>query len=398
MKFLLLVLLFFTSLVQAQPATCSTEAGLQGRSDIVWCEGFESSTWWQRSGYVGDVRKAANGTLPVISSYMANTSIVSSTSDANCISGNCMRVECYSWQTHGGCTGMLAVYLRIPDGPHEQIYYRYYLYLAPNWSPASFCADLDGNSSCGSPGTSHTGGGKWPGISDGRGSEDGGLGQCGNGGWTANEGEWCWTARLKYMTCDSKCTATSNPDDPALTRLGFYWYLPDAANAAMGSGDGDETTQAFGPWDLKDGDGTDANCSTSSDHLGAPTNNTNEALSCGKGPAGLLRGRWYRVEAFHSMNTPGVANGIARAWITDVANGSTALRYEKTNVLYRRVGHDNLHNRLFFFNFHHGGEFLGPAANTYLLMDQLVISTGGRAGSFKPSGNFTSQPFDVRIQ
>jgi hypothetical protein len=395
MKKLLLLLLLFIGSVQAQPTGCAAEAGLTGRSDIQWCEGFESSTWWQRSGYVGDVRKTSSGTLPVIAAYMENTSIVST----GCISGNCMRVECYAWDTQdGGCTGMLAIYLRIPNGPHERIYYRYYLYLAPNWSPASFCADVQ-QSLCSPLGGSHSGGGKWPGISDGRGQEDGGLGQCGNGGWTGNEGEWCWSARLKYMECDGKCDGPGvSANSAAHTRIGFYWYLPDAANAAVGSGDGDETTQAFGPWDHKDGDGTDGNCSASSDNLGAPTNNTNDSLSCGKGFAGLERGKWYRVEGYHQMNTAGVANGVARAWITDVATNTFALRYEKTNVLYRRVGHDNLHNRLFFFNFHHGGESLGPAQDTYLLMDQLVISTEGRAGSFKSSGASVSQPFNVQIQ
>jgi hypothetical protein len=386
MKKLLLLLLLFIGSVQAQPTGCAAEAGLTGRSDIQWCEGFESSTWWQRAGYVGDVRKTSSGTLPVIAAYMENTSIVST----GCISGNCMRVECYAFDTQdGGCTGMLAIYLRIPNGPHERIYYRYYLYLAPNWSPASFCADF--NSSFCTFGQAHSGGGKWPGISDGRGDEDGGAGQCGNGG-AFSDGLWCWSARLKYMECDGECTGPGvSANSAAHTRIGFYWYLP-----GNGIPNGGDTHQAFGPWDNMPGDGATGPCASSSNNLaGGSGSNTN---SCGKGNAGLERGKWYRVEGYHQMNTPGVADGVARAWVTDVSSNTFALRYEKTNVLYRKVGHDNLHNRLFFFNFHHGGEQLGPAQDTYLLMDQLVISTEGRAGSFKSSGASVSQPFNVQIQ
>jgi hypothetical protein len=396
MKQLLALLLFALSFcAHAQPAGCSSEAGITGRSDVKWCEDFDTSTWWQRTGYVGDARKTSSGTLPVISAYMVNTSIVST----DCISGNCLRVECYAYDTQdGGCTGMLAIYLRIPDGPHEEIYYRYYLYLAPNWSPASFCADFD-SSFC-TFGEAHTGGGKWPGISDGRGDEDGGDGQCGNGG-NFSDGLWCWTARLKYMTCSGDCSGTGVDANSANhTRLGFYWYLPPVDGESAG-----QMNQAFGPWDNHDGDGTDGDCDTSPAHLGSTNNSADDNIACGFGDAGLERGHWYRIEAYHRMNTAGVADGIARAWVTKVGAacssgvgpGCTTMKYEKTNILYREVGHDGLNNRLFFFNFHHGGEMLGPAEDTYVLMDQLVITTGARAGAFKASASNVSDPFDIHL-
>ena len=76
------------------------------------------------------------------------------------------------------------------------------------------------------------------------------------------------------------------------------------------------------------------------------------------------------------MNTPGQSNGVIRGWV----NG--ALSYEKTNMIWRIQGHDNLHVRTIWLNVHAGGESVGLCSGSYVLLDQLVAATGARAGAF----------------
>ena len=53
--------------------------------------------------------------------------------------------------------------------------------------------------------------------------------------------------------------------------------------------------------------------------------------------------RWYCIETYEQMNTPGVANGISRAWIDGVQVMNV------TDVLYRQAGDNSvfLNNRLY---------------------------------------------------
>jgi hypothetical protein len=387
----LLALLFLLVVVfpaTPQPTSCSAEKGIQGRTDIIWCEGFETSTWWQNSQYKGDGRKTSP--IAVVASQMAQTSIVS----AGCISGNCLRIECRAWNSQSsGCTGALNVQLQLPGGPHQEAFARFYLFLPSTWSAEGKCATSNTSLCPAGLGNHQDTGGKWPGFADTRTQEDP-SGQCGNGG-NGSDGINCWSARMKYSGCEDDCTGIANPNDPAYTRFGFYWYLP--WNLAGGPDNNANTRQAFGPWDHNAGDGETGPCGAISNNLAGGTG-TESANSCGKGNAGQVRNKWYRIEIRHRMNTVGSSDGVAEAWITDVASGATTLRYRKTNVLYRLAGHDNLHVRNFWINFHAGGESQGPDVDTFLLMDQLVISTKARAGAFKGAGSNVSQPFDVRVQ
>lgn len=52
--------------------------------------------------------------------------------------------------------------------------------------------------------------------------------------------------------------------------------------------------------------------------------------------ATLADNRWYCIETHEKLNTPGVANGIAQAWI----DGAQVLNV--TNVKYREAGNNNL--------------------------------------------------------
>ena len=83
-----------------------------------------------------------------------------------------------------------------------------------------------------------------------------------------------------------------------------------------------------------------------------------------------------------SMNTPGQEDGVLRGWVDG------ELAFEKRNMVWRKVGHDNLHARLVWLNVHFGGEFVGPcmSGGTEVFMDQMVVATSpiGVAGGFEP--------------
>lgn len=333
-RLLLLALALFASIVFAQslPATCGNDGSLIGRTDVVWCERFETSTWWSTNEWKEDGRK----TSPIAATSADETEITST----GCISGNCLKVNCLSY-TLGGCSGAIAHQKPIP-GTLDEVYARYYIKMASNWSPANF--DTGGGST--------DSGGKWPGLADPRTDADS-SGQCGNGG-DAADGINCWSGRLKYRDClvsgnADGCTADIHGSS-ATTRIGWYWYTPDA-HQDFGAFDNVQWGTPGGPCSSTDGFG-----STGSD-----------ATSCGKGTAGLINNHWYLVEIYIKMNTPGSANGIARAWI----NGT--LKYEKTNLVLRNVGHDGLHVRNFWLNVHAGGDIVGPATTTHVLIDEIVV-------------------------
>lgn len=368
MKRILLALLvaMVATAVPAQPASCGAEKSLQGRSDILHCEPWSSSTWWQ-NGYLETGRK----NLAELATGPDETSVQS-----NCFAGGpCLRVRCRAY-TDGGCGGALAHHWPIP-GTQEEVYLRYYIRLSANWSPENYDAS----------GVNVDSGGKWPGLADVRDSGDT-SGQCGNGG-AFSDGINCWSARLKYRNC----TGSGGADICMLggggetTRIGWYWYLPPATQS---------TNQEFGPFDNQSWGTTNATCSNSSANLGSTGS---DGTSCGKGAGGLKNSTWYRVEVHIKMNTPGTADGVAEGWIAEVsASGLTdvgTLKYSKTNVKLREVGHDNLHVRTVWLNVHMGGEGVGPLAESYIELARMVVATK-RIGPFKARGSFVSQPFTVQ--
>lgn len=399
MKKYILSLLFwaFSMSAFAQAGNCSAEATLQGRTDVLFCEPWSSATWYSDHGYKDDGEK----TNPDPASGPDQTSV-----QTNCFaSGPCLRVRCRAYND-GGCGGMLAHHWPIP-GTQQEVYLRYYLRMSSNWSPENYC----GNASCipsGSIGQNTTSGGKWPGLADVRTNADP-SGQCGNGG-AYSDGINCWSGRLRYRNCTGSggadiCRAGGGTAET--TRLGWYWYIPP--------GGSDNNNQMFGPFDYMAWDSGpssivgDGSCGADHTNAGSvgtdpdasqATKDAYDVASCGKGAAGLKNSTWYRVELRIRMNTPGVSDGIAEAWISEVSSDGltdvSTLKYRKTNMKFREVGHDNLHVRTVWLDVHMGGEGNGPLTESYIELARMVVATK-RIGAFKSSGTFISTPFNVRV-
>jgi len=285
---------------------------------------------------------------------------------------------------------MLAHHWTIP-GTQQEVYLRYYIRMASNWSPENYCGDP----SCipsGAIGENTTSGGKWPGLADVRTSADP-SGQCGNGG-AYSDGINCWSGRLRYRNCTGSggadiCTAGGGGET---TRIGWYWYVPPASGA---------NNQMFAAFDNRawgtDMAGSGGTCA--SDRLNVGSTDS-DSTSCGKGAAGLKNSTWYRVELRIKMNTPGVSDGIAEAWISEVSSDGltdvSTQKYTKTNMRFREVGHDNLHVRTVWLDVHMGGEFDGPLTDSYIELARMVVATK-RIGAFKASGSYVSQPFTLQV-
>jgi hypothetical protein len=86
----------------------------------------------------------------------------------------------------------------------------------------------------------------------------------------------------------------------------------------------------------------------------------------------LEHGRWYCVEEYCKLNTPGTgggkgaADGILRGWI----DGKPA--FEKTNIRFRDV--DTLKIEEVWVNVYHGGETPVPREDIHLYLDSMVIA------------------------
>ena len=81
---------------------------------------------------------------------------------------------------------------------------------------------------------------------------------------------------------------------------------------------------------------------------------------------GLLENnRWYCIEQYAKMNTPGKNDGILRAWI----DGKPA--FEKSDVRMRDT--DKLKIELIWFNLYHGGS-KAAEKNHHIYLDEVVIS------------------------
>jgi hypothetical protein len=86
----------------------------------------------------------------------------------------------------------------------------------------------------------------------------------------------------------------------------------------------------------------------------------------------LTHGKWYRVELYCKLNTPGRGgergknDGILRGWI----DGAPA--FEKTDLRFRDV--DTLKIEEVWVNVYHGGEEPVPKADIHLALDNMVIS------------------------
>ncbi len=154
-------------------------------------------------------------------------------------------------------------------------------------------------------------GGKLPGIS-------GTYGRAGWGGRKSN-GKNGWSARglFKQTIPDGNPLATTTP-------IGFYCYHADMESA-------------YGTnwvWDRE--------------YLGFLQNN-----------------RWYSIEQYCKLNTPGKTDGVLRAWV----DGRLAL--EKTDVRFRLT--DELKIEQIWMNVYHGGTIPSPY-DQHVFIDNVVIA------------------------
>lgn len=305
---------------------CQSEKRLGDRDDIVYCESWDKEDWWKngwlRDAIVGDPR-------PMTAKTKQHTRIV----DEGCLSGKCLEVSMKKGQKKA-----LSAFWPLAEAnlAPERIFMRYHFKLGENW-------DIN---MCRPDGKKVGAGGKFPGLADIRSGADP-SGQCGNGG-AASDGINCWSMRLNYRNCASNDgEACSSKTDPAM-RLGSYLYHPLQGGS----------TGSVGHWDSDDwNQSRKGSCDDRASNL-----------FCGKGDGGVLeRGRWYAIEMQVDMNTPGKTDGVIRGWVDGV------LSYEKTNMMFRRKGHDFLHNRLAWFNIYKGG-VNGNCETSNVYFDQLVIA------------------------
>ena len=77
------------------------------------------------------------------------------------------------------------------------------------------------------------------------------------------------------------------------------------------------------------------------------------------------KNRWYSVEQYVKLNTPGEKNGIMRAWVDG------KLAHEKTNMRFRHV--DSLKIEKIWMNIYHGG--MTPVAqDSHAFIDNVVVA------------------------
>lgn len=332
---------------------CTDEPSLTGRNDIVFCERWESATWYSDHGYVGNGEKTSPPAADA--DDVSDTRLVST----NCVAGSCLEVDTPKWQK-----GSLSVRWPMNEASltPDEMYFRYYIRLGDEWTPQQ-CFDGTDNVDQAA--------GKLPGFADTRGSGDPG-GQCGNGGNDPSDGTECWSARGGFREIDTGLLASNYPYDSTgdpgdITRLGLYWYLYDDTSS----------TGVMGLWDKYAQDnnlGTDYTSACRREQLPAtdPDCYCNDVSNvwCGTNQtSGSVRtGQWYSVEQYMKMNTPSIADGVARVWLDG------ELVYEKTNVRQRAIGHDNLHVRLIWLDIYKGGSS-GNCETSNIYLDSMVVST-----------------------
>ena len=97
--------------------------------------------------------------------------------------------------------------------------------------------------------------------------------------------------------------------------------------------------------------------------------------------APVTRGLWQRIEVQVIANTPGVANGIARAWVTNynssgqIVSGPTKV-VEYTNIGWVAAGHSTLWHKATWSPIYGGNSSGTLAVPQYMWMDQFAV--GGK--------------------
>lgn len=344
------------------PLGCDSEPALGDRRDVVFCEPWETDDWWRNP-----FRWVKHARLTPQEGDFASEDDVSMTAieadPSQCRNGRCLRVH----TPRGNVTGVAVHWPLAHAGiAPERLYMRYYLRLAPSWTPRL----------CEPDGSEVSGGGKFPGLADVRvnGDPEAPDGQCGNGG-APGDGLNCWSHRALFRHCGtgsggvSACSAVPG----AITRYGGYLYFGDGIEQHYQEHaiwDSDYWGQSGG--DSCETNRYDVNCVVpASDRGTASTDPRNTRRTYGV----LVPDRWYAMEVFIQMNTPGLDDGVIRGWVDGT------LAYEKTNMVFRASGHHGLHVRSFWLNVHHGGDVpLGACDDNTVWIDQLVLATDAPIG------------------
>jgi hypothetical protein len=79
----------------------------------------------------------------------------------------------------------------------------------------------------------------------------------------------------------------------------------------------------------------------------------------------LEKNRWYSIEQFLRLNTPGKNDGVLRAWVDG------RLAFEKTDIRFRDT--DKLKIEQIWMNVYHGGTVPSPY-DQHLFIDNVVIA------------------------
>lgn len=96
------------------------------------------------------------------------------------------------------------------------------------------------------------------------------------------------------------------------------------------------------------------------------TDSSGESWAWNDSVAGVVENnRWYAIEQYVKLNTPGETNGIFRAWV----DGQQV--FEKTNIRFRHV--PSLKIETVWFNVYHGGTSTAPK-DMALYIDNVVIA------------------------
>ena len=85
-------------------------------------------------------------------------------------------------------------------------------------------------------------------------------------------------------------------------------------------------------------------------------------------------GKWYDVEIYTKVNTPGQSNGVIKAWVNDKKV------YEKTGITFTYTSvnqYDKI--RSMWINYYHGGPNTSPK-NATVNIDDIAVKLGSRVG------------------
>lgn len=82
------------------------------------------------------------------------------------------------------------------------------------------------------------------------------------------------------------------------------------------------------------------------------------------------REKWYKIDQYAKVNTPGEADGVLRAWVDDTPV------FNRTDLRMRDRGHEDIKIRTHKLQTYYGGGWPSPADN-FVFFDEYRVSTDG---------------------